>query len=204
LVRFESETESVAPSSVLSFESSCYSENYSFVGAKESENEALVRRAQRAELRAEVVAREFMLTSQEVKATRIEKEKELHDLKIRLADLQSESSVAFTERDRSVILARAITRSNQTNRCSSGSGGGGEIGGRGNSRLKIEDIKQRFRDRSAANFQFNSGKRLDDTLKQTSPNNNDNGNSFHRTVGEEMFQHLDFYERSLKAVKESN
>mmetsp|Transcript_22908 Transcript_22908/g.25538 ORF Transcript_22908/g.25538 Transcript_22908/m.25538 type:complete len:1192 (+) Transcript_22908:91-3666(+) len=204
LVRFECETESVAPSSVLSFESSCYSENYSFVGAKESENEALVRRAQRAELHAEVVAREFMLTSQEVKAARIEKEKELNDLKIRLADLQSESSVVFTERDRSVILARAITRTNQTNRRSSG-GVGGELGGRCNSRLKIDDIKKRFRDRSAANFQFNSGKRLDDnTLKQTSPNNNDNGNSFHRTVGEEMFQHLDFYERSLKAVKESN
>ena len=87
----------------------------------------------------------------------------------------------------------------------SGSGEGG-AGGRDKSRLKIDDIKQRFRDRSAAKFQFASNKRSDDdTPKQTSAyKNNDNEDSFRRTVGEEMFQHLDFYERSLKAVKESN
>lgn len=206
LVHFENETESLAASSVFSYESSCYSETYSFAAAaKQREEETLARKAQRAELRAEVVTRESLLARQEVKATRKEKENELNNLKVRLADLQSESSVAFTEKSHSVVLARNITRTNQANRRSSGSGEGG-AGGRDNSRLKIEDIKQRFRNRSAAKFQFASSKRSDDdTPKQTSAySNNDNGNSFHRTVGEEMFQHLDFYERSLKAVKESN
>jgi hypothetical protein len=206
LVHFENETESVAPSSVFSYESSCYSETYSFAAAaRQREEETLARKAQRAELRAEVVTRESMLARQEVKASRKEKENELNNLKDRLADLQSESSIAFTEKSHSVVLARNITRTNQANRRSSGSGEGG-AGGRDNSRLKIDDIKQRFRDRSAAKFQFASSKRSDDDApKQTSAySNNDNGGSFRRTVGEEMFQHLDFYERSLKAVKESN
>jgi hypothetical protein len=206
LVHFENETESVAPSSVFSYESSCYSETYSFAAAaKQREEETLARKAQRAELRAEVVTRESMLARQEVEATRKERENELNNLKVRLADLQSEASVAFTEKSHSIVLARNITRTNQANRRSSGSGEGG-AGGRDQSRLKIDDIKQRFRDRSAAKFQFASSKKSDDdTPKQTSAySKDDNGDSFRRTVGEEMFQHLDFYERSLKAVKESN
>jgi hypothetical protein len=206
LVYFENETESVAPSSVFSYESSCYSETYSFAAAaKQREEETLARKAQRAELSAEVVTRESMLARQEVEAIRKEKENELNNLKVRLADLQSEASVALTEKSHSLVLARNITRTNQANRRSTGSGEGG-AGGRDKSRLKIDDIKQRFRDRSAAKFQFASSKRSDDdTPKQTSAyKNNDNEDSFRRTVGEEMFQHLDFYERSLKAVKESN
>lgn len=204
LVRFENETESVAPSSVFSYESSCYSEDYSFAAAKEREQETLARRAQRAELRAEVVAREFILANRGVKATttRKEKEIELDNLKLRLADMQSESSAAFTEKDRSVVLARAITRTNQSNRSSSRDGGG--VRGRGNGRQKIEGIKKRFRDRSAAKFQFDSQKQNTPSLRAASYNNHDDNDHFHRTVGEEMFQHLDFYERSLKAVEESN
>jgi hypothetical protein len=199
LVHFENEAESVAPSSVFSYESSCYSEDYSFAAAKQREDEVLARRAQRAELRAELVARESLLSNQKNRSSiRKEKVEEVNNLKARIADLQSEASTAFTNRDRSVVLARTIARNNS-----------GEAGGRSYNRTKIDDIKQRFRNRSAAKFQFNSVKKSDDSpTKQTSLNhrpgeiiNNNVGNSFHRTVGEEMFQHLDFYERSLRAVQ---
>lgn len=195
LVHFENETESVAPSSVFSYESSCYSETYSsFTAAKQREDEELARRAQRAELRAELFARESLLAKQGMSSARRETEKEVNNLKARIADLQSEASVAHAERDRSAVLARAITRSNQNN-----------------NRSKINDIKQRFRNRSAAKSQFNSVDRPNDSQRNQnqSPNpraaepvnKNNSGNSFNRTVGEEMFQHLDFYERSLKAVE---
>jgi hypothetical protein len=198
LVHFENEAESVAPSSVFSYESSCYSEDYSFAAAKQREDEVDARRAQRAELRAELVARESLLSNQKNRSSnRREKVEEVNNLKARIADLQSEASTAFTNRDRSVVLARTITRNNS-----------GEGAGRSYNRMKIDDIKQRFRNRSAAKFQFNSVKKSDDSpANQASLNrrpgetvNKNVGNSFHRTVGEEMFQHLDFYERSLKAV----
>jgi len=208
LVHFENETESVAPSSVFSYESSCYSEDYSFAAAKQREDEVLARRAQRAELRAELVARESLLSNQKMSSIRREKEKEVNNLKARIADLQSESSTAYADRDRSVVLARAITRSNQNSRVVSGCDNG-ETGGRSYNRSKIDDIKQRFRNRSAAKFQFNSLKNsVASAPKQTSTSHragerfkNNLGSNFHRTVGEEMFQHLDFYERSLKAVE---
>jgi len=198
LVHFENEAESVAPSSVFSYESSCYSEDFSFAAAKQREDEVDARRAQRAELRAELVARESLLSNQKNRSfNRREKVEEVNNLKARISDLQSEASTAFTNRDRSVVLARTITRNNS-----------GEGGGQNYNRTKIDDIKQRFRNRSAAKFQFNSVKKSDDSpANQTSLNrrpgeavNKNVGNSFHRTVGEEMFQHLDFYERSLKSV----
>jgi hypothetical protein len=158
----------------------------------EREREALARRAQRAELRAELAAREALLAKQQATKVRQEKEKELQALKIRLADLQSESSAAITEREHSVVLARAITANSRNgamhqNRVSNA--GVGKI-----SRSKIDDVKQRFRDRNAAKINKAGGGRQPTDQKN-------NANSFYRTVGEEMFQHLDFYERSLKAVE---
>jgi len=207
LVHFENENDSVAPSSVFSYESSCYSEDYSFAAEKQREDETLARRAQRAELRAELAARESLLSSQGTTLSRREKEKEVNNLKARIADLQSETSTAFTDKHHSMALARAITRTNQNNKVASGVGSG-EAVGRSYNRSKIDDIKQRFRNRSAAKFQFRSKKKSDTAHPNEKSSfhyvdqavNNNNENSFHRTVGEEMFQHLDFYERSLRAV----
>lgn len=203
LVHFEND-ESVAPSSVFSYESS-YVSDYSFAAAKQREDATLARRAQRAELKAELNARESLLSKQGRSAMRKEKEKELNNLRARIADLQSEASTAFTDKDRSVALARALTRSNQANRSTSG-GDNGEAEGRSSSRSKINDIKQRFRNRSAAKVHFQSdispAKQSPVTNQQAAERFTNNvQNSFHRTVGEEMFQHLDFYERSLKAVE---
>jgi hypothetical protein len=208
LVRFDSETDSVSPSSIFTCDSSYYSEDYSHVTAEEREKDALSRRAQRAELRAELAAREAILAKQQVKSVREEKEKELSGLKARLAELQSESSAAITEREHSVVLARAITANTrgasiQARKvgASSGPASGSRI-----SRSKIDDIKKRFRDRSAAkNSSSSSGPWNapgDFSSRPTNPPTS-NGNSFFRTVGEEMYQQLDFYERSLKAVEET-
>jgi hypothetical protein len=197
LVRFENETESVAPSSVFTYESSCYSDDYSFASAEEREKEALARRAQRAELRAELAAREALYAKQQAKQVREEKQKELNDLKHRLAELQSESSAAITEREHSVVLARAITansRNGRLNQNRASAVAGGQI-----SRSKIDDVKQRFRDRNAAKIQSSVPTRGETPGQSTPPKNNTS--NLYRTVGEEMFQHLDFYERSLKAVE---
>ena len=206
LVHFENETDSVAPSSVFSYESSCYSEDDAFNAAKQREDETLARRAHRAELRAELAARESLLSSQGMTPSRKEKEKEVNNLKERIADLQSETSTAFTDRNHSIALARAITRSNQNSKAGFENG---EAGGRSYNRSKIDDIKQRFRNRSAAKFKFHSKKSSESVPPNEScssyngweaVNDKKGNNFFHRTVGEEMFQHLDFYERSLQAV----
>jgi len=198
LVRFENETDSVAPSSLFTCESSYYSDDYSL--AAEREHETLARRAERAELRAELAAREAMLAKQQAQQVRAEKEKELSNLKARLADLQSESSAAITEREHSVVLARAITansRNGMSNKNRATSSGGNQI-----SRSKIDDVKQRFRDRNAAKINGDSKVGMPAQSANRVADSRKNANSFYRTVGEEMFQHLDFYERSLKAVEQ--
>ena len=216
LVRFENESASVAASSVITYESSYYSDGGSSTDEEERERVALTRRAQRAELRAEVAAREALLAKQEAMNLREEKQRELHSLQRRLAELQSESSTAIAEHEHSVVLARALT----TNKANSiGTPSPNKAAGR-ISKSKIDDVKQRFRDRTAAKM-LNSSAETVSTYSQspsTTPSTNrsyqmnndtppsqdiaarERSNLF-RTVGEEMFQHLDFYERSLKAVE---
>lgn len=208
LISFENETESVAPSSVITYQSSYYSE-YSCTSFEEREREkdTLSRRAQRAELRAEMAAREAMLAKQEAKNVQAEKERELRVLQQRLNELQSESSAAITEREHSVVLARAIT-ANYGGKPTPSKNVGGLV-----SKSKIDDVKKRFRDRSASKMNNNPATTSNYGPSQSGgrgcPSNNDSSrdaaarerSSMFRSVGEEMFQQLDFYERSLKAVE---
>jgi hypothetical protein len=207
LVRFENESESVAASSLITYESSYYDDDYSCSSAQEREMEKdmLARRAQRAELRAEMAAREAMLAKQEARIVRAEKEQELRVLEQRLNELQSESSAAITEREHSVVLARAIAAKSRPG-ASPANKNVNRI-----SKSKIDDVKQRFRDRSAAKMSLNNSTECMSSYPQT-PSGSPYGypapqtaaarerSSLYRAVGEEMFQHLDFYERSLKAV----
>ena len=78
------------------------------------------------------------------------------------------------------------------------------------SKSKIEDVKKRFRDRSAAkkNATGNASNFVPSQSNSRGyPSSSDYAreerNNYYRAVGEEMFQHLDFYERSLKAVEGS-
>ena len=209
LVKLENENASVTASSVVTYESSYYSEDYSASDEEEREKDELARRAQRAELRAEVAAREALLAKQQARIVREDKEREIKTLKARLQELQSESSNAISEREHSMVLARVIAANRK-------------IGPSTNAaapridKSKIDSVKQRFRDRTAAKM-LNSSSEISSSYffsQPNSPPNPVNGstthsreapqrerNSLYRTVGEEMFQHLDFYERSLKAVE---
>jgi hypothetical protein len=126
----------------------------------------------------------------------------LGNLRQRLADLQSETSAAISEREHSVVLARAITAGKST--ASSQMKNSRSI-----SKNKLDDVKARFRNRSAAAKQQNSdtksvssaGTKSVNFQKKTNFKPRNNGrNTMYRTVGEEMYQQLDFYERSLQAV----
>lgn len=200
LVQFDNDVESVAPSMVTDA-SSYYSDYTSLTFKEEKEREALARRAQRAELRAELAHREAMLTKQRARELRREKEAEIQALRRKLSDLQSESSAAITEREHSVVLARAIT----ANRGLTGSSQVTSTSKSTISPAKIEDVKQRFRNRSAGRNSLNPASRPTPVTNRgyRSPprRKNQERNAMFRAVGEEMFQQLDFYERSLKAVE---
>lgn len=218
LVKMTSETESMAASSLISYQSSYYSDDSYSSDDDDREKEVLARRAQRAELRAEMAAREAMLAKQEARTLRYEKERELQALQMRLNELQSESSAAINEKEQaaSIVLARAIkaTRAATPNAAR-------PVGGRVD-RTKLEDVKRRFRDRTAAKMRGGSTSSGSEAaprygaspstmtssgnpqlrMRQDAPRSSHDNvrNTVYRTVGEEMFQHLDFYERSLKAV----
>jgi hypothetical protein len=206
----EGDSESVAASSAITYQSSYYSSYYECSDEEDLERDKLARRAQRAELRAELAAREALLAKQEARIVREEKEHELQAIHLKLAELQSESSTAFSQREHSMVLARAIT--------GKGSGRPSPRAPR-ISKSKIDDVKQRFRDRTAAKM-GESSRSGSETESSYSPSPGKSSlyrmsgdapriqegsprdlNDLYRTVGEEMFQHLDFYERSLRAVE---
>lgn len=214
LVKFENDAESIAPSSVITAESSYYSD-YTGSFEEEREREALARRARRAELRAELAAREANLAKQRTRELRKAKEVEIQKLQQKLNDLQSESSCAMAEREHSVVLARAIRAGRQNlggdqqNRNAAGPS-------RNTGMSKIDEVKQRFRNRAAGRNSQNStatnnNQRSANDVPYARPRGNHDQeqqqaasrarSALFRSVGEEMFQHLDFYERSLKAVE---
>lgn len=195
LVKLDNDTGSIAASSIVSYQSSYVSD---WTAAEERERDQLARRAQRAELRAEIAAREAMFGRPGARAVRGEREDDLNNLKLRLSELQSETSAAITEREHSVVLARAITANKPSQQKNSN-----RI-----SQSKIDDVKQRFRNRSAAKLKTSpsdtksvssAGVRSVTFQKTPKPINHERRNMY-RSVGEEMYQQLDFYERSLQAV----
>lgn len=208
LIKLDNDAESVAPSSVVTDASSYYSDYTSGTLHEERERESLARRAQRAELRAELAAREAMLTKQRAEVLQKEKEMEIQALRQKLNDLQSETSTAIAEREQSAVLARAIAITRR--------GPGSQLSSIKSSisASKIEDVKQRFRSRSAGRNNFNPPRPKAPSSRAIKSSNvirrhYSQDPSFRersamlRAVGEEMFQHLDFYERSLKAVEPS-
>lgn len=203
LVKFD--TESFAASSIVTCDSSYYSEYDSEYWEAEEEREKVVwaRRAQRAELRAELAAREALLAKQEARMIKEEKQRELEELRQKLQELQSEASQAIVEKEHSVILARsfAMRRNDPETPESTHSG---RI-----SKGKVDSVKQRFRDRMAAKKQQSAspaaiaspyGAMPRSSPQYITPSPPPHRNSLFRQAGEEMYQHLDFYERSLKAV----
>jgi len=225
VARYESmlakiENDSIATASVITCESSYYSDNsgsgYSSEGDGR-EKEIFQRRARRAELRAEVAAREAIMAKQEARKIRDEKQREIEVLNQRLAELQSVSSFQEAEREHQIHAAKAITHNNMENPVSRQ--------GRSTPMVaheKINEVKQKFRERMAERLKSRSFSESSinsslgyNTPLASEPEGSKHQNTGHKLqrrfasnrsqrrvlVGEEMVQQLDFYERSLKAVQ---
>ncbi|CAB9505588.1 expressed unknown protein [Seminavis robusta] len=218
------DNEDMATSSVITAESSCYSDEYeSRVSTDyDQEERAWFRRQQRAEISAELAAREALLAKQgEARAVQEEKHRELQALQTRLVELQSEASTTTSDRQRSAMLAKAIAARNHSSRKHPGHH---HPVGKATPQSKVDDVKQRFRDRMAARLRQKNGT-VDQSRADFEPQGAPSNQRYHmenelpskpvtsarttdpdrqkmiRSAGEEMFQHLDFYERSLKAVE---
>lgn len=211
------DNEEMATSSVITADSSCFSDGYvSRVSTDyDQEERAWYRRQQRAEISAELAAREALLSKQgEARCAQEERHHELKALQLRLSELQSEPSTTTTDRQRSVVLAKAIAARQK----SFSNRQGQQKDGNTAYQVKVEGVKQRFRDRMAARMKQNNSEA--GAYDQQPPRNSSRvqGNTSGRPVksvpankiekqklirlaGEEMFQHLDFYERSLQAVE---
>lgn len=182
------ETESLgAPSSVLT-QSSYYTDTSE---CWEDQQAIWARRARRAELRAEMAAREALMAKQQVRIVQREKEEELQQLQLKLDELRSESSFHVgPSRDVSARLTKsfAMYRHDSEEEARVARSQANSI-----SKQTIEGVKQRFRDRMAS--------RKRDSVKPPSELARPTGSSdLFQSAGEEMYSHLDFYERSLKAV----
>lgn len=242
-------------SSVVTYESSCFSEGQDSAFWEGRERAIWARRAKRAEVKAELAAREALLAKQEAQMIREEKQRELEALQQKLLELQSETSYAGSgavDREHSVTLAKSIamrrhddtpsydaaaTPTTSLPAATPGSSAG-------NDQDKINDVKkrfrERFRDRRKTEQQqqqyasttpekgcYVAGQHQHYEMNTTSPST-PAGQAWPRTVtpsaafspaaaaaspnsardivrsaGEEVYQQLDFYERSLKAVKDT-
>ena len=194
-------------SSVVTYESSYFSEHDTEFW-EDRERAIWARRAQRAEVKAELAAREALLARQEARMIQEEKQREVEALQQKLMELQSESSFVTAENERSAALARSITM-NRYGRDSPAPATSGQ-----SEKERLDNVKQRFRDRMAArknglkqhapptSSPIASGKQHPYAPRATSPvpAKNSYMQDMMRSAGEEMYVQLDFYERSLKAV----
>lgn len=208
--------EEMATSSVITADSSCFSEEYgSRVSTDYDEELAWHRRQQRAEVSAELAAREALLAKQsEARAIQEEKHRELRELQARLAELQSEPSTTTTDRQRSAVLAKAIAARHQSSKARRA-----QQNDNRDNQSNVEGVKQRFRDRMAARLRQKNSDVGEDHPDVTPASNRYfmrehpkpvatkapslQRQKLIRLAGEEMFSHLDFYQRSLDAVQSS-
>jgi hypothetical protein len=205
LLKIETAESLTGASSIVTYSSSYYSDHDSAYWDEEEERETAIwaRRARRAEIKAEVAAREALLAKQEAQMVREEKELELNSLRLKLTELQSESSHVISERERLLVNRIAPQPQATDDRLKNGAGSSQLL-----NKQKLDGVKQRFRDRMAARKKTSEEPAA--AAPQNAPQNRQHQSnreslqaSFVRTAGEEMYQHLDFYERSLKAVDET-
>lgn len=253
LMKIDASESFAGASSIVTCESSAYSDGDSEFW-ESRERAVWARRAKRAEVKAELAAREALLAKQEAQMIRDEKQRELDALKQKLQDLQSESSFSGStvEKEHSMILAKSINMrrhddDNPSTNISrqppvgsantstkSAAGPTPSATGTGIGKDRIDDVKKRFRDRMAArkkqqhqaqtsmspqkgyyaqaedrpHYQMVSppAPRRVTTVTPSpaySSPAHPSPRDLIRAAGEEMYQQLDFYERSLKAVENS-
>lgn len=209
------ETDSFAgASSVGTYESSYYSVYDSSEYWNEQE-QLWAKRARRAEIKAELAAREAMLAKQEARTIKEEKLREVEILQKKLDELQSEASTPSEEKEKAAFATKLAVR--QTIAPATKENTPSLIQSTSHmSKEKLDDVKQRFRNRMAAKKQQDHYQQQQQQSMATANRAPLYPYSTQRTVrrtvqsqaerellmsaGEEMCQQMDFYERSLKAV----
>jgi len=176
------------------------------------EKNVLVRRAQKAELQAEVSAREALSAKEQIELIRLEKERELEELQQRLQEMETQSMLEREEFERrleferqsAILNASIISNGSQALLQKAPSSVLSE-------KTKLdakERVKAKFRSRYAQRVRNDpsiesqpQSQRLHSTTKGRRQASVERHNTNLRS-SEEMFQHVEFYERSLEAASQ--
>lgn len=205
LIQMEEDESFPENASVATYNSSYVSDQNSeyWDEREKAERDRWARRAKRAEIRAEVAAREALMAKQEARMIQEEKTRELEHLQQRLLELQSDPSTVLSQRHQSGAIAQNLYTRNQQQH----QGNEQSVRSASMNREKLDDVKQRFRDRVAAKkreqYQTSTPMAAARPAPKVSPSP-PSAREFFQSAGEEMYQHLDFYERSLRAVESSH
>ena len=210
LLKIETKSFAVA-SSVGTYESSYASAYNSSVYWNEQE-QLWARRARRAEIQAELSAREVALAKQKGKhSAKEEKMQEIAVLQRKLDELQSVGSSPVDEK----VVALAKLNVQRTSAPPNRENAPSLIQSTTClSKEKVDDVKQRFRDRMAArkrqdqqqqlltnaNQLYHAEQATQRPLAKRRTQKSQAERELILSAGEEMCQQMDFYERSLKAV----
>ncbi|KAL7532634.1 hypothetical protein ACHAXR_008851 [Thalassiosira sp. AJA248-18] len=160
------------------------SDNGSYSSQESQDRDKLVARAKRAELSAEVAVREALLAKQEAEKIKSDKQREIDNLKEKLADMETKSQLLASEHRLGYmnggnnsyldkLEAKSFLESTFDR-------------DREEAAARKERLKQKFRERQRS---------LSKPEEEEQPERNQN-----QLKDEEIYQHLDFYSRSLNAV----
>lgn len=154
------------------------------------------RRAKRAELQAELAARQVLLNRTQSHAARIEKRREIEALMQKLEEVRSDSLTGMDQQRRAAAKMISPHKAEPA------------------TKNKVDSVKQRFRDRMAQRQQQQppTPPQQQQPSRYSSPFSQPpvrqrlvslrtpEERNLLRSAGEEMCSQMDFYERSLKAV----
>jgi hypothetical protein len=158
------------------------------------------RRAKRAELQAELAARQVLLNRTQSHAARTEKRREIEALMQKLEEVRSDSLTGMDQQQRRAAAKMISPRKAEPA-----------------TKNKVDTVKQRFRDRMAQRQQQQQPPATPQQQQQPSRYSSSSSQppvarqrlvslrspeerNLLRSAGEEMCSQMDFYERSLKAV----
>jgi hypothetical protein len=193
------ETESFTGASSVLTDSTYCSEYYNTSEYWDQMDRLWARRAKRAELQAELTARQVLLNRAKNHAVREEKRREIEALQKKLDEVRSETSSSSSQgRVRSAVAAKLIQVEPAT-------------------KNKVDTVKQRFRDRMALRQKSSQPPQQASSVSlgpRSAPSHPQQQRRRHhivslrtpeernllRSVGEEMYSQMEFYERSLQAV----
>lgn len=178
-MQYDEDDDSHSENSINSYSASDEESESEYDSENDSERDQLARRARRAELIAEVTTRQSILVKQEAERIAAQKEQELEELQRKLAELETKSSMEREELQRMLDVGRQLSHvSNSLHDAKSSI-----IEDQSKIEAK-ERVKAMFRERNKS-----TSKKLSSASKS---NNREEINE------QEMFQHVEFYERSLK------